>query len=111
MAVGKLRESLDRWKAFVVFGGQALANRVALELCYPLVDVNALEQNHGQIKCPFSLHMTTGRVALPLNDRDFDTFDPANAPSLNDSKELLAQRLKNGRDHLEQWLDVNAYSE
>jgi hypothetical protein len=108
-AVAKFPTSEMRWRAFVRFGGSFLATRVACELGVLPLDEGPLTQLRGQIKAPFSLHTTSHRVALPLDDAAFATFDPARAPSLVDAPDALRTALVPSVAHLERWLTSNGY--
>jgi hypothetical protein len=54
--------------------------------------------------------MTSRRLALPLPDAAFESFDPRDAPSLDMEQERLRDSIQASCVHLEQWLNTNKYS-
>jgi hypothetical protein len=109
VALEKTPDSALRWGAFVRFGGDDVARKVVCELGLPRIDPVPLTQRRGRIKCPFSLHMTSRRLALPLPDAAFESFDPRDAPSLNMDADKLRASIQASCVYLEQWLNTNTY--
>ena len=108
-AVEKTPDSALRWAAFVRFGNADVVQKVVCAMGLPRLDTNPLSQTRARIKSPFSLHMTSRRVALPLPDTAFESFDPRNAPSLNMEPDALRTNLQASRVYLEEWLNTNKY--
>lgn len=106
----KTKDSKLRWDAFKRLAGPEVALKVACSLGLVPIDPNPLKNREASIKCPFSLHMTSQRVALPLPDHDFEAFDPLQSPSLRLSPEKLASCLTSSVSYFQQWLDANKYA-
>jgi hypothetical protein len=53
--------------------------------------------------------MTSRRLALPLPDAAFESFDPRDAPSLNMDADKLRMSIQASCVYLEQWLNTNKY--
>lgn len=103
-------DSAQRWSMFLRIGGNGLGGRVACELGLLTIDAGPLTRRDGQIKCPFSLHMKTRNVALPLTDDQFERFDPANAVSVRMEPRVMRLQMKDSITHFAQWLDTNKYT-
>lgn len=103
-------DSVRRWAAFVRIARPDAVKRFLCELALPRFDPNPLKQTRGHIKCPFSLHMTSRRVALPLPDPLFARFDPRDAPSLDMEGDKLREGIQASCLYFEQWLNTNEYS-
>lgn len=103
--------SVKRWAAFARLGGATGVQRVLRALCMAPFDVNPLRNRRACIKCPFALHSTTRRVALPLPDVLFEHFDPQQSPSLGQlTRSQLETQLRASAEHLEAWLNTNHYA-
>jgi hypothetical protein len=101
--------SVERWRGFVKLAGAATARYVALYVGLPLIDTKPLLNHNGSLKAPFSVHRSTGRLALPLDKHAFATFDPEVAPSVDWPPVLLQSAVARARVTLNQWLDDNKY--
>jgi DNA primase small subunit len=61
-----------------------LVEEVKLQYCYPRLDVNVSKGMNHLLKAPFSVHPKTGRICIPIDIAKIDTFDPFEAPMIND---------------------------
>jgi len=67
------RAAFQTWRSTLPTLGQAVR-----QLAWPVVDTNVLASWAHTVKCPFSIHDKTFRLALPI-DRS-KSFDPATSP-------------------------------
>ncbi|CAG2118721.1 unnamed protein product, partial [Medioppia subpectinata] len=54
-----------------------------LQFCYPRLDANVTKGVNHLLKTPFSVHPKTGRICVPIDFKDIDTFDPFKAPDIS----------------------------
>jgi hypothetical protein len=101
--------SVERWRGFVKLAGAATARYVALYVGLPLIDTKPLLNRNGALKAPFSVHRSTGRIALPLDTQAFSTFDPEVAPSVDWPPVLLQSAVARAQVTFNQWLNDNKY--
>jgi DNA primase catalytic subunit len=97
-----------RWAALRAFESADRVRDTVWQLAWPVVDASVLDQRTHAIKAPFSLHHTTLRLALPLDDAALRDCDPATMPRLP----LLpahAPLLGRARSVLETWLRECGY--
>jgi DNA primase small subunit len=57
---------------------------VILTYVWPRIDVAVTSGVNHLIKCPFSCHATTGRIAIPIVEVDPFQFDPRSVPTASD---------------------------
>ncbi|XP_077576401.1 DNA primase small subunit [Stigmatopora nigra] len=63
--------------------GQHFEKEIMLQYCYPRLDVNVSKGVNHLLKSPFSVHPKTGRISVPMDITDLDTFDPFTVPTIN----------------------------
>ncbi|XP_034028725.1 DNA primase small subunit [Thalassophryne amazonica] len=56
---------------------------IMLQYCYPRLDVNVSKGVNHLLKSPFSVHPKTGRISVPINLKELDTFDPFAVPTIS----------------------------
>jgi len=54
---------------------------VVLEYMYPRLDAEVSKHLNHLLKSPFCVHPQTGRVCVPIDGRDLETFDPMAVPT------------------------------
>lgn len=87
---GKEADSTEYWLGFCEYclrteDVRALPMRIVLDMALPCVDMAHFERASPTIKMPFSVHTTTGRIALPLSAAQFERFDPAASLHVSDA--------------------------
>lgn len=102
------KQSSRRWLLFKAIAGPQVVSNAVREICLPAFDSGPLGSRNGQIKGPFSVHSSTRRIALPLNDEDFSSFDPQAAVAVESL--YSTDPLIKGCIHFEKWLNVNEYA-
>lgn len=68
---------------------------IMLQYTYPRLDVHVSTQMNHLLKSPFVVHPKTGRVCVPFDIEDVDTFDPFTVPNINDLMTELDDYEKN----------------
>ena len=66
---------------------------IILQYTYPRLDSNVSIGLNHLLKSPFCVHPKTGRVCVPIDPDECDTFDPFTVPKLSD---LIAELDSNG---------------
>ena len=61
---------------------QRLVEEIKLQYSYPRLDVNVTKGLNHLLKSPFCVHPKTGRVCIPINVDEVDTFDPELVPTV-----------------------------
>ncbi|XP_052813251.1 DNA primase small subunit-like [Mya arenaria] len=97
---GKMDTSNKRWLLFVKIcedrrqksdakRSPNLEDEVMLQYCYPRLDVNVSKGVNHLLKSPFCIHPKTGRVCVPIDPENIDSFDPFAVPTISTIVEEL----------------------
>ncbi|KAM6924691.1 DNA primase small subunit [Xenentodon cancila] len=86
----KVKKPEERWKLIMEQAKQSTGKKVwhfekeiMLQYCYPRLDVNVSKGVNHLLKSPFSVHPKTGRISVPINLRELETFDPFAVPTIS----------------------------
>ncbi|KAE9548808.1 hypothetical protein FO519_007978 [Halicephalobus sp. NKZ332] len=60
-----------------------------LQYAHPRLDVNVSTGTNHLLKSPFCVHPKTGKVAVPLNSKTIDKFNPEDVPTISKLMEEL----------------------
>lgn len=63
--------------------GQYFEKEIMLQYCYPRLDVNVSKGVNHLLKSPFSVHPKTGRISVPIDVKELDSFDPFAVPTIS----------------------------
>ncbi|KAM9350391.1 DNA primase small subunit [Symphorus nematophorus] len=63
--------------------GQHFEKEIMLQYCYPRLDVNVSKGVNHLLKSPFSVHPKTGRISVPMDIQELDSFDPFAVPTIS----------------------------
>ncbi|KAM4610974.1 DNA primase small subunit [Polymixia lowei] len=63
--------------------GHYFEKEIMLQYCYPRLDVNVSKGVNHLLKSPFSVHPKTGRISVPIDLKELDTFDPFGVPTIS----------------------------
>ncbi|CCM00228.1 uncharacterized protein FIBRA_02256 [Fibroporia radiculosa] len=74
------KEKGDHSAAFLNF--QNLMEDIVLQYTYPRLDAEVSKHRNHLLKAPFCVHPKTGRVCVPVDPADVDTFDPERVPTV-----------------------------
>ncbi|XP_043080169.1 DNA primase small subunit [Puntigrus tetrazona] len=74
--------------------GQHFDKEIMLQYCYPRLDVNVSKGVNHLLKSPFSVHPKTGRISVPIDLKELNTFDPFEVPTIS----LICEELEKPRE-------------
>uniref|UniRef100_A0A671KGE6 DNA primase n=1 Tax=Sinocyclocheilus anshuiensis TaxID=1608454 RepID=A0A671KGE6_9TELE len=80
-------------KSSIKKGGQYFDKEIMLQYCYPRLDVNVSKGVNHLLKSPFSVHPKTGRISVPIDLKELNTFDPFEVPTIS----LICEELERPR--------------
>ncbi|TDH10316.1 hypothetical protein EPR50_G00074030 [Perca flavescens] len=83
-----VKEQANR-KQGTVKRGQYFEKEIMLQYCYPRLDVNVSKGVNHLLKSPFSVHPKTGRISVPMDLKELETFDPFAVPTISQICEEL----------------------
>ncbi|XP_029974586.1 DNA primase small subunit [Salarias fasciatus] len=83
--------------------GQHFEKEIMLQYCYPRLDVNVSKGVNHLLKSPFSVHPKTGRISVPIDLKELETFDPFAVPTIS----LICEELDRPKPGEEQSEDTN----
>ncbi|KAK7132113.1 hypothetical protein R3I93_018612 [Phoxinus phoxinus] len=99
----KVKNPMERWEELCTLvehkkssskkGGQYFDKEIMLQYCYPRLDVNVSKGVNHLLKSPFSVHPKTGRISVPIDLKELDTFDPFEVPTIS----LICEELEKPR--------------
>ncbi|KAI9179454.1 p48 polypeptide of DNA primase [Blastocladiella emersonii ATCC 22665] len=61
-----------------------LPRDLVFQFMYPRIDANVSTHINHLLKSPFCVHPKTGRVCVPIDPRECETFDPTTVPTVVD---------------------------
>ncbi|KAK1898105.1 DNA primase small subunit [Dissostichus eleginoides] len=79
----KLLEDQAKRKQGTSKKGQHFEKEIMLQYCYPRLDVNVSKGVNHLLKSPFSVHPKTGRISVPIDLKELETFDPFAVPTIS----------------------------
>ena len=55
---------------------------ITLQYTYPRLDAEVSKHRNHLLKAPFCVHPATGRICVPVDPREVDSFDPEVVPTV-----------------------------
>lgn len=55
---------------------------ITLQYTYPRLDAEVSKHRNHLLKAPFCVHPATGRICVPIDPREVDSFDPEAVPTV-----------------------------
>ena len=74
------------------FSTESCINEFILSLLYPKLDANVTTQTSHLLKSPFSIHESTGNIAVPMSMEQLENFSFENIPNI---KNIIEGDIKN----------------
>merc|ERR1711865_746487 len=68
-----------------------MLKEIIIQYSYPRLDINVSKQMNHLLKSPFVVHPKTGRVCVPIDLANIDSFDPAEVPTIGRLVEEMNQ--------------------
>ncbi|CBY17881.1 unnamed protein product [Oikopleura dioica] len=87
----KYDTTMERWSIFQQkrkeaqskkYRDRLFIERIKIAVTYPRIDIKVTEGFNHLLKAPFSVHPKTGKVCVPFNADDVDSFDCDNVPTV-----------------------------
>lgn len=72
---------------------------IILEMQYPRLDIEVSKHLNHLLKSPFCVHPGTGRVCVPIDISNVDSFDPFEVPTVNQLLEQINTYKSSSPDH------------
>jgi DNA primase small subunit len=94
----KYKNSIHRWERLQQLSQNHFSNSVRikskqqnrhfvdelkLQFCYPRLDIHVTKGLNHLLKTPFSVHPKTGRICVPIDFKEIDSFDPFKVPDVS----------------------------
>lgn len=57
-------------------------DHVKLHYCGPRFDGNVTEDTTHLLRCPFSVHAESGKIVVPFDFAEIESFDPSTVPTI-----------------------------
>ncbi|XP_072350100.1 DNA primase small subunit isoform X1 [Scyliorhinus torazame] len=95
----KVRNSAERWKSLQCTLNTIHLEEIKLQYCYPRLDVNVSKGINHLLKSPFSVHPKTGRISVPIDVKNLETFDPFSVPTISSLCRELDRKTKEEQEN------------
>ncbi|XP_038642524.1 DNA primase small subunit isoform X2 [Scyliorhinus canicula] len=95
----EVRNSAERWKLLQRTLNTIHLEEIKLQYCYPRLDVNVSKGINHLLKSPFSVHPKTGRISVPIDVKNLETFDPFSVPTVSSLCTELDRKAKEEQEN------------